>query len=115
VWSRDQLIALAVGRTSKRRQAGKRHTLSLHFIETHPDPRHALRRRILGIVLDAAEEYGRAIGATRLRLVDPLPGPTPLYTQTGFDLAGHYGQHVYLERGIGSHVPEMEARHDEAD
>jgi hypothetical protein len=105
VWSGDRLLALAVGRASKRLASGRHQTLSLHFIESHPDRRHPLRNRILGIIFNAAEEYGRAIGATRLRLVDPLPGSAPLYLHVGFGIAGRYGQHVYLERPIGSHVP----------
>jgi hypothetical protein len=106
VWGGDRLLALAVGRTSKRRTSGKRCTLSLHYIEGHPDRTHPLRHRILPIVFDTADEYGRAIGATRVRLVDPLPGSAPLYLHARFGLAGRYGQHVYWERAIGSHVTE---------
>jgi hypothetical protein len=106
VWSGDRLLALAVGRASKRRASGRRRTLSLHYIGGHPDRTHPLRNRILAIVFGAADEYGRAIGASRLRLVNPLPGPAPLYLHAGFGIAGRYGQHVYFERAIGSHVPE---------
>lgn len=105
VWSADQLLALAVGRASKRRPCGRRHTLSVHYIEAHPDPRHVLRRRILGIVFDAAEEYGRAVGAERLRVVDPLPGLVPLYLEMRFGIVGQYGRRIYLERATGVRVP----------
>ncbi|HEY0036959.1 MAG TPA: hypothetical protein VGB66_09755 [Longimicrobium sp.] len=106
VWSGDQLLGLAIGRASKRRAWGRHHTLSIHFVETHPDPRHPLRSHILEIVFEAAEQYGRALGAERLRLVAPLPALMPLYLRTRFEIAGRHGHALYLERAIIGRAPE---------
>ena len=100
VWSGDRLLALAVGRASRRRASRMRHTLSIHYVEAHPDPLHPLRGRVLRIVFNAAEEYGRLLGAKRLRLLDPLPELVPHYRSMGFGIAGQYGRLVYLERRI---------------
>jgi hypothetical protein len=105
VWSGDQLVGLAVGRTSKRRASGRHHTLSIHYVETHPDPRHPLRSHILEIVFEAAEQYGRALGAERLRLVAPLPALMALYLRGHFGIAGRYGHTLYLERPIIGRSP----------
>lgn len=74
VWSGDDLCGLAVGRLSKRRPLGVRHTLSLHFIESAHDERHPLRHFIAPLVIATADAYGRLAGASRLRLIEPLPG-----------------------------------------
>lgn len=107
VWSGDRLLGLAVGRASRRRASGMRHTLSIHYVEAHPDPLHPLRRRVLRIVFNAAEEYGRLLGAKRLRLMDPLPELAPRYRSMGFGIEGQCGRFVYLERRID---PEPEHR-----
>jgi hypothetical protein len=106
VWSGEQLLGLAVGRASKRRASGGHHTLSIHYVETHPDPLHPLRSHILRIVFEAAEQYGEALGAERLRLVGPLPALMPLYLRTRFGIAGRYGHELYLERAIIGRAPE---------
>ena len=106
VWSGDQLLGLAVGRPSKRRATHRRHMLSIHFVETHPDPRHPLRSHVLQIVFEAAEQYGRALGAERLRLIAPLPALMPLYLDARFRIAGRYGHELYLERAIIGRSPE---------
>jgi hypothetical protein len=106
VWSGDQLLGLAIGRASKRRASGRHHTLSIHYVETHPDPFHPLRSHILSIVFEAAEQYGDALGAERLRLVAPIPALMPLYLGTRFGIAGRYGHALYLERAITSRAPE---------
>ncbi|HEV3051196.1 MAG TPA: hypothetical protein VGX50_12860, partial [Longimicrobium sp.] len=74
VWSGEQLCGLGVGRLSKRRLMGVRHTISLHFMESAHDARHPLRRRVAALVISAAEAYGRLVGASRMRLMEPLPG-----------------------------------------
>jgi GNAT superfamily N-acetyltransferase len=100
IWSGEYLCGLGVGRASKRRGAGLRHTLSVHFIESAHDVRHPLRHRVAALVISAADQYGSLIGASRLRLIDPLPGVIRLYEDYGFTVARKAGQPVYCERRI---------------
>jgi hypothetical protein len=102
VWSGGQLCGLGVGRLSKRRLVGVRHTISVHFIESAHDSRHPLRRRVAPLVISAAEAYGGLVGASRIRLVEPLPGIVPMYEGFGFTVAWKAGQPVYCERRIPS-------------
>jgi len=43
LWSESQLCGMMVGRVSRRRRSGRRHTLSLPYLEGNPDRRHPLR------------------------------------------------------------------------
>lgn len=100
VWSGETLCGLAVGRTSRRRRSGQRHTLSVHFLEGNPDTRHPLRGRIAPLALAAAESYAALIGAQRLRLIDPLPGVLRTYQRLGFSLARKSGARLCLEKRV---------------
>jgi hypothetical protein len=100
VWSGEHLCGLGVGRLSKRRFAGVRHTISLHFIESAHDHQHPLRRRVAPLVISAAEAYGDLAGASRIRLIEPLPGVIRIYEELGFAVARKAGQPVYCERRI---------------
>lgn len=100
VWSGDNLCGLAVGRISKRRASGRRHTVSLHYLEASPNRDHPLRGRIAPLVITAAEAYGRELGAWRIRLVDPLPGVFRLYERLGFRIARPITTPLYFEKRI---------------
>lgn len=100
IWSGRHLCGLAVGRASKRRPCGERHTLSVHFLEANPDPRHPLKGHVAGLALACADSYGAALGAQTLRLVNPLPGVIRLYMEMGFSVAGSSGGALYLKRRI---------------
>jgi hypothetical protein len=100
VWSGEQLCGLGAGRLSKRRLVGVRHTISLHFIESAHDAGHPLRHTIAALVISAAEGYGRLVGASRIRLIEPLPGVIHIYQELGFEVAHKAGQPVYCERRI---------------
>jgi hypothetical protein len=102
LWSGEQLCGLGVGRLSKRTLVGVRHTISVHFIESAHDARHPLRRRVAPLVISAAEAYGKLAGASRIRLMEPLPGIVSLYEGLGFTVARKAGQSVYCERRIPS-------------
>lgn len=86
VWSGDALCGLGVGRLSRRRAGGVRHTVSVHFIESAHDVRHPLRHRVAALVIAAAEAYGRHLGASRIRLLEPLPGVLGMYQAYGSPL-----------------------------
>jgi hypothetical protein len=100
IWSGEHLCGLAVGRASKRRKAGIRHTISVHFIESAHDDQHPLRHTIATLAIAAAETYARLLGTARIRLIEPLPGVIPLYERLGFTVALKAGQPVYCERRI---------------
>ena len=100
LWSGEHLCGLAVGRLSKRRLVGVRHTISVHFIESSHDARHPLRGNVAALSISASEVYGRLTGASRIRLIDPLPGIVRLYEDHGFTVARQAGQSVYCERRI---------------
>lgn len=102
IWSGDLLCGLAVGRLSRKRPSGLRHTISLHLVESAPSRSHPLRGVIAVLAFGAAEQYGRAHGASRLRLVAPLPGLLSWYAGLGFGIARKGGQAVYCERRIDS-------------
>jgi|GEM_PF-2923183 len=100
IWSGEVLCGLGVGRVSKRRAFGLRHTISVHFVESAHDRGHPLRYTIATLVIAAAVAYGKLLGATRIRLIEPLPGVIPLYERLGFTVAWKAGQPVYCERRI---------------
>ena len=100
IWSGERLCGLAVGRMSARRREGVRHTISVHYIEGAPGPRHPLAGRIVLLAITAAEHYGSFLGAWRLRLADPLPGLVAYYQELGFTVVGSPGKQVYCERRI---------------
>jgi hypothetical protein len=100
VWSGEQLCGLGVGRLSKRRLSGVRHTLSVHFIESAHARDHPLRHQIATLVIAAAETYGSLAGVPRIRLIDPLSGVMPLYAGLGYTVVREAGQTVYCERRI---------------
>lgn len=100
VWSGGELCGLGVGRLSKRRLIGVRHTVSVYLIESAHDERHPLRHKIAALVIAAAEAYGRHAGASRIRLIEPLPGVVRMYESYGFTVAWKAGQPLYCERRI---------------
>lgn len=82
IWSGVVLCGMAVGWVS-----GSHGRLTLHYMESSPDPRHPLRGDITFIAFTAAARYGRAVGGHILALRNPLPGVTERYARLGFALA----------------------------
>lgn len=104
IWSGEQLCGLAVGRVSKRRPSGRRHTLSLHFLEGNPHRAHPLSGRVAEIAIAAAEAYAQGLGAWRVRLIDdPLPGVFRTYQRLGFTIARESTTRLYFEKRIHRH------------
>ena len=89
---------MAVGRVSKRRPSGRRHTISVHYLEGSSHPMHPLRGKVAPLALTVAESYGHVLGAERIRLVDPLPGLFRLYEQLGFSIARQSAASLYFEK-----------------
>jgi hypothetical protein len=100
IWSGTVLCGLAVGRVSDRDRQGLRNAVSIHYMESAHDPQHPLRGAIASLVIDAGDTYGRALGASRLRLVEPLPGIRATYEGMGFTTVWQRGRALYCERRI---------------
>jgi hypothetical protein len=103
IWSGEWLCGLAVGRASKRRRSGVRHTLSVHFLEGNSDPRQPLRGRVAPLALAGAEAYAAILGTRRLRLMDPLPGVHRIYTRLGFGIVPNSRPRLYFEKRVDIH------------
>jgi hypothetical protein len=100
LWSERTLCGLVVGRASRPLPDGRRLRISIECMESAPVLDHPLRGVIAFLAIDAAERYGRAFGAERLRIVEPLPGVLGLYARYGFAPVWEQGHAVYCERRI---------------
>lgn len=98
IWSGGWLCGLCAGRTSKRRPSGVRHTLSLSFLEGNPDPDHPLRGYVAPLAISTAEAYARALGISRVRLIEPLPGVFRIYERLGYQIVREGASRVYFEK-----------------
>lgn len=102
IWYGTDLCGLALGCVSRRRLTGARHTISLTHVERRPEPPPVrLRGLIVPLVVAVAENYGRALLASRLRLRNPDPGLLRYYRDVlGFTVAWKDCRAVYCERRI---------------
>jgi len=99
IWSGSTLCGLAIGHPSKTSPAGRRQTMSVNLIEGAPFV-HPLRGFIKLLAVTYATEYGRLLGSTRVRLIEPLPSVIPSYTKLGFSIIIKGHQPLYCEREI---------------
>lgn len=101
LWSGQDLCGLLLGRASRHRREGARHTITLTHVERRPEPPPSpLHGRVLLLAIAVAETYGGALGATRLRLGCPDPRLVGWYEQLGFSVARAGQKAVYCEREI---------------
>ena len=101
IWFGSDLCGLALGRLSRHRSAGVRHTVTLTHAERRPEPPDVpLRGQIIPLAIAAARNYGLAFGATRLRLEYPDRNLLWYYELLGFVVAWRAGKPVYCEREI---------------
>jgi hypothetical protein len=98
IWSGSHLCGMMAGRPSKRRPSGRRHTLSLYYLEGNPHRAHPLRGHVAALALTAAEAYARALGISHVRLVEPLPGVIRIYERLEYRIVREGGSRVYLEK-----------------
>jgi hypothetical protein len=99
IWSGSTLCGLAIGHPSKTSPAGGRKTLSVDLIEGAPFA-HPLQRSIKLLTIMYATAYGRLLGSSRVRLMNPLPGVIDSYAALGFSIILHRGRPLYCEREI---------------
>ncbi len=75
--------------------------MTLTHVERRPEPPDSpLRGKVIPIAIIAAENYGLALGATRLRLSHPDRNLLWLYQRLGFSVAWKGHRPVYCEREI---------------
>lgn len=95
MWSNDSLCGMMAGWLSKAHER-----LTLHFLESSPDPRHPLRGHITFLAFAAAESYGRSVGARVVVLRNPLPGVVARYARFGYELAGTERGNLYYHKQL---------------
>lgn len=102
IWYGEDLCGLAHGHASPHRADGTRHTISFTHIERRPEPPAVpLRRRIVPLAVAVAENYGRVLGASHIRLLNPDPRLLGYYCDVlGFVVAWKSGVPVYCVRRI---------------
>lgn len=86
---------MAVGWVSKAHER-----LTLHYMESSPDPRHPLRGDVTFLAFTAAEAYGRAVGGKWLALKNPLPGVVTRYERLGFAVAPTQHGNLYYHKQL---------------
>ena len=99
IWSGPVLCGLAIGHPSRTSRTGHRKTISLNLIEGAPFA-HPLQRSIALLTTTYATAYGWLLGASRIRLIDPLPGTIHSYAKLGFSTILKGNQPLYCEREI---------------
>jgi hypothetical protein len=100
LWSGGTLCGLALARASHRRSSGHRGAIKIYYLEGNPDPLHPLKGVVAALLVNAAEAYGRSLGASKVRLVDPLPGALRLYSDLGFTVVRTHSGALYCEKEI---------------
>lgn len=95
IWSGAVLCGLAIGRCSRSPLY-----CGVNYLEGSPDPAHALRGFVIGIVLAAAESYAMMLGKEEVRLFDPFPALVPIYEAFGYALATPRRASTYCWRRI---------------
>ena len=101
IWYGTDLCGLALGRGSRHRAPGVRHTVTLTHAELRPEPPDVpLRGLIIPLAVAVARSYGLALGATRLRLEHPDRNLLWYYERLGFEVVWQAGKPVYCEQEI---------------
>ena len=78
---------------------GTRKTIAVNLIEAAPFA-HPLRGFVTLLTTTYATAYGRQLGSSSIRLIDPLPGAIPSYTALGFSIILKGNRPLYCEREI---------------
>jgi hypothetical protein len=101
IWYGNDLCGLALGQVSRRRLRGLRHTVTLTYVERRPEPPSVpLRRQVIWLATEAADNYGIIIGARRLRLRAPDRNLLSFYESYGFVTRWKGNTPAFCEREI---------------
>ena len=96
IWYGSDLCGLALGHASRSRAGGVRHTVSLTYVERRPEPPTVpLRGHVIPLAIAAAQNYGYALGSSRLLLRHPDRNLLWYYLLLGFDVAWEGENPVY--------------------
>jgi hypothetical protein len=99
IWYGDDLCGMALGHASRRRLNGSRHTVTLTHLERRPEPPAVpVRGHIAPLAILAARRYGEAVGARRLRLLNPDRHLLSYYEGLGFEIVWNSGVPLYCEQ-----------------
>lgn len=99
IWYGDDLCGMALGHASRRRLNRSRHTVTLTHLERRPGPPTVpLRGHVASRAILAARRYGEAVGARRLRLLNPDRHLLSYYEGLGFEIVWNAGVPVYCEQ-----------------
>lgn len=78
-----------------------RHTVTLTHIERRPEPPSVpIRGFIASLTIMAAEAYGEAVGARRLRLLNPDRNLLSYYEGMKFETIWNVGVPVYCQKEL---------------
>jgi hypothetical protein len=101
MWYGSDLCGLALGQASRSRAGGVRHTFTLTHVERRPEPPPVpLRGFTVSLAVAVAENYGRALGATRLVLREPDRNLLPYYESVGFTVVQKLQEPLYCLKEI---------------
>ena len=101
IWYEEDLCALAIGRVLKARHGGMGYAVTLSYVERRPEPpRLPLKRTWTMLIVAAADNYGRALGAQWVRLRSPDRSLVPHYERMGFEIAREEKIVVYYQKEI---------------
>ena len=100
LWHEGLLCGLAAGDVAQRRGSGERAAVSIRYVQSIPVRAHPLKRKVVLITVAAAESYGDMLGASHVRVRDPLEGALPLYLDAGFTVVRERGRIVSCEKAI---------------
>lgn len=101
IWYGDDVCGMALGHASRRRLNRSRHTVTLTHLERRPGPPEVpLRGHIASLAILAAKKYGEAVGARRLRLLNPDRNLLSYYEGLGFEIVRNAGDPLYCEQEL---------------
>ena len=101
MWYGEDLCGLSLGHASRSRSGGVRHTVSLTYAERRPDPPAVpLRGFVIPLAVAVAQNYGYAVGASRLLLRNPDPDVVWYYEVLGFDVVWKGSTPIYCKKEI---------------
>lgn len=99
IWYGDDLCGLALGHASRPRFNRSRHTVSLTHVERRPEPPPVdLRGHIAAVAVMVCKRYGEAVGARRLRLLNPDRRLLGHYERLGFRTAWNGSVALYCQK-----------------
>ena len=101
IWYGDDLCGMALGHASRPRFSRSRHTVTLTHVERRPEPPGVpVRGHIASLAIMAAEAYGEAVGARRLRLLNPDRNLLSYYEGMKFETVWNAGVPVYCQKEL---------------